>query len=217
MYQHVESDGDVFGQHPFVGMMAHASRTAQKEHRHRRHRGHHAGIVAGAADQAMRVVAGRRQVPRASQSAQNRIGRDGGVVLLLRDDELHASSPGEGSRSREYLAHGRHANVIVRVADVDAEPHRSGITLEAPGSTAQRTDRRPQAGNRSGEPLDLQHELGRGRERVEPAVPWAWSRRVPPGRAARPRFGSVPRSPRPPRPVLASVSSTGPCSMWTSR
>ena len=44
-----------------------------------------------------------------------------------------------------------------------------GITLEAPGSTVERTDRRPQAGDRSGEPLDLQHELGRRRERIEPA------------------------------------------------
>ena len=82
MYHHFETNGDVFEQNPFVGMMAHAPGTAQKEHRHRRHRGHHAGIVAGAADQAVWVMAGRGECLR-EPVGQNRIGRDGGVVLLL--------------------------------------------------------------------------------------------------------------------------------------
>ena len=82
MYQHVESDGDVLGQHPLVGMMAHAPRAAQKEHRHRCHGGHHAGIVSGAADQAVWAVAsGGECLP--EPFTQDRIGRDGGVMFLL--------------------------------------------------------------------------------------------------------------------------------------
>ena len=72
---------DVVEQNPFVRMMAHAAGAAQKQHRHRRHRGHHAGIVARAADQAMWVVAGRRQVPRrANRSEADRPGPRRGAL-----------------------------------------------------------------------------------------------------------------------------------------
>ena len=69
MYQHVETDRDVIEQNSFVGVMAHASGTAQKQHRHRCHRRHHAGVVARAADQAMWGDGqSRRVLPRASRS-----------------------------------------------------------------------------------------------------------------------------------------------------
>ena len=149
--------------------MAHAARAAQKEHRHRRHRGHHGGIVPGAADQAVRGMAGRRRRPRrATRSASDRPGRprwcSSWTTRNATPRRSASSSPARGSRATAAVA-----DLVARVADVDAQPRAPWNHVDRAGLDGQRADRRPQARDRPGEPLDLQHELGRRRQRVEPA------------------------------------------------
>ena len=91
MYQHFEPHGDILGQHPFVGVMADTSGTAQEEHRHGCHRGHHAGIMAGAADQTVgRMAAGGQGLSRASRRGPDRPERPSDL-LAYETQERHAA------------------------------------------------------------------------------------------------------------------------------
>ena len=189
-----ERDLHVVFEHRLVGAVAHTSRAPDEEHRHRRDGGHHARIMARAAAEAVKRLSGRHD-RLAEQVAQTRISRDGPMMLFL--DDCERDGPARAPIAR-HVAESRPRPPIVASSFAWRTSMQSravpGTTLTAPGST--RAFRRwLEAPAFLSEPLDLEHELGRRRKCIAPALHRQACPHARLGLAIPPRACSAPRLP----------------------